>query len=81
MDDFSCQEFSPKRQTSNKNVGKQTVISELFWQTTIILAGSGVDSGRKEGCSLVTTPTYCRCVIDPDGSSIALDCHYYSVVQ
>lgn len=61
MDDFSCQEFSPKRQTSNKNVGKQTVISELFWQTTIILAESGCRLREKRG--LFTTAV----VIDPDG--------------
>ena len=78
MDDFSCQEFSPKRQTSNKNVGKQTVISGLFWQTTIILVGSGESTqGEKRAVHYFLRTAV---VIDPDGS-IALDYRYYSVLQ
>lgn len=67
-----------KRQTSNKNVGKRTVISELFWQTTIILVGSGESTqGEKRAVHYFLRTAV---VIDPDGS-IALDYRYYSVLQ
>lgn len=70
---------SHQTQASNKNVGKRTVISELFWQTTIILVGSG-ESTQGEKRAVHYSYVCTAVVIDPDGS-IALDYRYYSVLQ